>query len=60
VLFCDDRGRRVAAGQLSSARVVTIDGIGRGQVYQEATNVANVGVNWFLTNTLAGVNPTCP
>jgi type IV fimbrial biogenesis protein FimT len=60
VLFCDDRGRRVAAGQLSSARVVTIDGIGRGQVYQEATNVANVGVNWFITNTLAGVNPTCP
>jgi hypothetical protein len=50
----------VAAGQLSSARIVAIDGIGRGQVYQEATNVANVGVNWFITNTLAGVNPTCP
>jgi len=59
-LFCDDRGRRAAAGALSSARVVRVDGPGRGQVFQEATAVANVGVNWYITNTLAGVNPTCP
>jgi type IV fimbrial biogenesis protein FimT len=35
VLFCDDRGRRVAAGALSSARVVQIDRPGRGQVLVE-------------------------
>jgi type IV fimbrial biogenesis protein FimT len=34
-LFCDDRGRRLAAGSLSSARVVTVDRPGRGQVIQE-------------------------
>lgn len=60
MLYCDDRGRRVAAGSLSSARVVQIDRLGRGQVFQEATNVANIGVNWFIANPLAGVNPTCP
>jgi type IV fimbrial biogenesis protein FimT len=35
VLFCDDRGRRVAAGTLSSARVVQIDMPGRSQVRVE-------------------------
>jgi type IV fimbrial biogenesis protein FimT len=35
VLYCDDRGRRVAAGALSSARVVQIDRPGRGQVLVE-------------------------
>jgi hypothetical protein len=34
-LFCDDRGRRVAAGTLSSARVVQIDMPGRSQVRVE-------------------------
>jgi type IV fimbrial biogenesis protein FimT len=34
-LFCDDRGRRIAAGALSSARVVAVDRPGRGQVIQE-------------------------
>jgi type IV fimbrial biogenesis protein FimT len=37
ILFCDDRGRRLAAGSLSSARMVTIDRPGRGQVLQEKT-----------------------
>lgn len=35
VLFCDDRGGRLAAGSLSSARIVTVDRPGRGQVLQE-------------------------
>ncbi len=60
VLFCDDRGRRVASGSLSSARVVSIDNIGRGQVHQTVGNTPNVDVDWFLANVLNGVNPTCP
>jgi hypothetical protein len=39
IVFCDDRGRRVAAGSLSSARAVTIDRPGRGQVWQETADV---------------------
>src|SRR5206468_2348611 len=39
ILFCDDRGRRRAAGALSSARVVRIDPPGRGQVLTETTDV---------------------
>lgn len=35
ILFCDDRGRRIAAGQLSSARVVQIDLPGRAQALVE-------------------------
>jgi hypothetical protein len=35
ILFCDDRGGRLAAGSLSSARIVTVDRPGRGQVLQE-------------------------
>jgi type IV fimbrial biogenesis protein FimT len=34
-LFCDDRGRRLAAGQLSSARAVRVEGTGRGVMLQE-------------------------
>ncbi len=60
ILLCDDRGRRRAAGSLSSARIVAIDNIGRGQVYQTVGNTPNVDVDWFVTNTLAAVNPTCP
>jgi type IV fimbrial biogenesis protein FimT len=39
VVFCDDRGRRVASGGLSSARVVRIDRPGRAQVLTEKTQV---------------------
>jgi len=39
ILFCDDRGRRIAAGALSSARVVQIDRPGRGQALSEADAV---------------------
>jgi prepilin-type N-terminal cleavage/methylation domain-containing protein len=35
VLFCDDRGRRVAAGSLSAARVVVINRLGRAQVLSD-------------------------
>jgi type IV fimbrial biogenesis protein FimT len=38
-LYCDDRGRRVASGGLSSARVVTIDQLGRGQSFQDKASV---------------------
>jgi type IV fimbrial biogenesis protein FimT len=56
VLFCDDRGRRVAAGSLSAARVVRIDRPGRGQVLQEVANI-----NTAIANLAgAGVPPTCP
>ena len=51
VLFCDDRGRRMASGTLSSARALTIDRIGRGQVFQEVADVNG----WIGT---AGA--TCP
>ncbi len=61
VLFCDDRGRRVAAGSLSSARAVRIDRPGRGLVLQEAGLPANpITVNNVIAVDLAGVNPTCP
>jgi type IV fimbrial biogenesis protein FimT len=35
ILYCDDRGRRLAAGSLSSARIVQVDRPGRGVVLQE-------------------------
>jgi type IV fimbrial biogenesis protein FimT len=38
-LYCDDRGRRLAAGSLSSARIITIDRLGRGQAFQDETIV---------------------
>jgi type IV fimbrial biogenesis protein FimT len=57
VLFCDDRGRRAAAGALSSARVVRIDRLGRAQVIVEKPLVDPV-----ITGVLPGlgVTPTCP
>jgi type IV fimbrial biogenesis protein FimT len=56
VLLCDDRGRRVAAGSLSSARVVRIDRPGRAQVFPETANV-----NAFIGQLAGlGINPTCP
>jgi type IV fimbrial biogenesis protein FimT len=53
ILFCDDRGRRLAAGALSSARIVTIDRPGRGQVLQEKAIVDPI------IAALPGP-PTCP
>ena len=55
VLFCDDRGRRIAAGSLSSARLVRIDLPGRGQVFQELA-----AITAEIAGSLAGVAPTCP
>ena len=56
VLYCDDRGNRAAAGQLSTARVVHIDAVGRGQVLQELPDVTNAIAN----PPLASVGPNCP
>jgi type IV fimbrial biogenesis protein FimT len=39
VLFCDDRGRRPSSGNLSSARAVRIDALGRANVNQETVDV---------------------
>lgn len=39
MLLCDDRGRRPAAGGLSSARAIRIDATGRGVVLQETAQV---------------------
>jgi len=51
VLFCDDRGRRPSAGNLSSARAIRIDRPGRAQVLQETA----------LVNAVIGaVGATCP
>ena len=54
LLFCDDRGRRAAAGSLSSARVVRIDRPGRAQALQETVDVNN----WAAGLILAGA--ICP
>jgi type IV fimbrial biogenesis protein FimT len=51
IVFCDDRGRRVAGGGLSSARAVRIDATGRGVVLQETAQVDPA-----IATTLA----TCP
>jgi type IV fimbrial biogenesis protein FimT len=50
-LFCDDRGRRIAAGALSSARLVRVDRFGRGQVLQELADI---------TPVVGAVGATCP
>jgi type IV fimbrial biogenesis protein FimT len=55
LLFCDDRGRRLAAGSLSSARIVRVDLPGRGQVLQELA-----AITADIAGPLAGVAPTCP
>jgi type IV fimbrial biogenesis protein FimT len=57
ILLCDDRGRRVANGGLSSARIVRIDRVGRPAAMSESTQVNNV-----ITGSLnpLGINPTCP
>jgi type IV fimbrial biogenesis protein FimT len=51
ILFCDDRGRRLAAGSLSSARIVTIDRTGRGQVLTEKA---------IIDPLIASTGGTCP
>lgn len=51
VVYCDDRGRRPSAGNLSSARAIRIDRPGRAQVLQETA----------LVNAVIGaVGATCP
>jgi type IV fimbrial biogenesis protein FimT len=55
LLFCDDRGNRIAAGSLSSARIVRVDLPGRGQVLQELA-----AITADIAGPLAGVAPTCP
>jgi len=54
VLFCDDRGQRMAAGSLSSARVVRTGRPGRAQVLSESAEI---------TPLMAGFNAngaSCP
>lgn len=54
-LFCDDRGRRRAAGQLSSARAILVGQPGRSELVQE-----EAALNLVVTNLLTAQNPTCP
>ena len=56
VLYCDDRGNRATTGQVSTARVIQIDRVGRGQVLQELADVTNAIAN----PPLSGVGPNCP
>jgi prepilin-type N-terminal cleavage/methylation domain-containing protein len=53
ILLCDDRGRRIAAGALSSARVVQIDRPGRAQALSESDAVDPV-------IEALDPDPTCP
>lgn len=57
LLLCDDRGRKLAAGGQSAARVVRVDRIGRPHVMSESAVV-----NPVITASLPAlaVNPTCP
>jgi Tfp pilus assembly protein FimT len=58
VLFCDDRGRRVASGSLSSARIVRIPTAGRAQVLSEVAQVTTL--NAVLNSVVHSVATTCP
>lgn len=58
VLFCDDRGRRVAAGALSSARVVRTPSAGRAQVLSEVGEVT--ALITVLNSVVHNVPTTCP
>jgi prepilin-type N-terminal cleavage/methylation domain-containing protein len=58
ILLCDDRGNRLAAGQLSTARSVRIDATGRGLVQQtvaDSTNALNQ-----IRMTPPGAGAACP
>jgi type IV fimbrial biogenesis protein FimT len=57
VLFCDDRGRRPSTGNVSSARVVRIDALGRANVYTETADVA-ARITGTFVGPFSGV--TCP
>jgi hypothetical protein len=54
VLFCDDRGRRLAGGALSSARVLLTNRLGRAQVLSETAPVNT----WATALAAGGAN--CP
>jgi Tfp pilus assembly protein FimT len=58
VLFCDDRGRRMAAGDLSSARIVRTPGSGRAEAFAEVAQVNGL----FTTLTMVHLVPVamCP
>jgi type IV fimbrial biogenesis protein FimT len=51
VLYCDDRGNRPAAGNASTARVVRIDALGRGQVLRTVNEI---------TPVVAALGAACP
>jgi type IV fimbrial biogenesis protein FimT len=55
LLFCDDRGRRASSGNVSSARVIRIDPVGRANVFQEIT-----AVNTRMAAFPVGWGVTCP
>jgi len=57
VLFCDDRGRRVAAGSLSSARVVRTPAAGRAQALSE---VLEVNALFTVLTAVQGIAAVCP
>jgi prepilin-type N-terminal cleavage/methylation domain-containing protein len=54
-LFCDDRGRRVAAGSLSAARAIRVAAPGRSEMVQEVADIATL-----IAGPLTAVAPTCP
>jgi type IV fimbrial biogenesis protein FimT len=54
VLFCDDRGQRIAAGALSSARIVRTNPAGRAQALAERSQLTGL----MLGFTANGAN--CP
>ena len=57
-LYCDDRGARVTAGNISTARVVRVDQPGRGQVLQETADV-NAALGNALELGAVGI-ASCP
>jgi hypothetical protein len=54
-LYCDDRGRRVAAGDLSAARAIRVAAPGRSEMVQEVADIAGL-----IAGALSAVAPTCP
>jgi type IV fimbrial biogenesis protein FimT len=54
-LYCDDRGRRRAAGDLSAARAIRIPAPGRSEMVQEVADIAAL-----IAGPLTAVAPTCP
>jgi type IV fimbrial biogenesis protein FimT len=58
VLFCDDRGSKRAAGDLSAARVVRTPSAGRAQALSEVGQVTTLIA--VLNSALHNVPTTCP